>query len=318
MWNPIRALAKRCQKRKLAEGPVSNNLQLCVSQHLGDYQWLAVGAVALMVGGFGLLFAALFGLQSPQATIGLGLITAAITTFNWVYQAANRRLGVVDLFATEIVSLCKVCLVTDFAKKSIAFAQIARDGRKPTAHAVDTKEQYTPIYEKSAPDLQVLDSTVVTAVTQFYTFRSTMADCLRSATAADDVVAAVAQYDQMIYMQFLMYECARLATEQLIEFEPDKAEHHVTILCSELPLFSFLICRYRDDASANFLYRRLCLRVKDYVKDTADLVKQIHDVEKFGSEELKRSWRNAITTCIELSIRYKEFLEATKPELSPS
>ena len=318
MWNPIRYSATHVRKRALAEGPVSNNLQLCVSRHLGDYQWLTVGVIVLMVGGIFLVVRPPSGLTGSPTTIGLALFTAAVTTFNWVYQAANKRLGIVDLFATEIVSLCKVCLVTDFAKKSIALRNAVHKSGKQIARAFDTKEQYTPIYEKSASDLQVLDSNVVAAVAQFYTFRSTMADCLRSATATEDATAAVTQYDQMIYMQFLMYECARSATSQLIEFEPDKAEHHVTILCSELPLFSFLICRYRNDGLADFLYRRLRLRVKDYVKDADDLMKQIHDVEESGSPELKHSWRKAITTCIELSIRYKEFVEATQPELKAS
>lgn len=46
---------------------------------------------------------------------------------------------------------------------------------------------------------------------------------------------------QMIYMQFLMYESARLAVEDLVEYEPDRSESIITILCSELILYGFLL-----------------------------------------------------------------------------
>src|SRR5689334_7886412 len=119
MQNPLRYTAQNLRKTTLQEGPVSNTLQLCTSKHLGDYQWLVFAvAVVMLIGAilFGMSLCGvdlhdLFadkrpGLGAPKpteggpsalATIGLALIPAAVTMFNWLYQAANRRLGVVDL-----------------------------------------------------------------------------------------------------------------------------------------------------------------------------------------------------------------------------
>jgi len=334
MQNPLRYTVQKLRKTALEEGPVSNTLQLCTSRHLGDYQWLVVGVVLLLVFGSA-LFAwnhlDLFpqnhpGLGPPKspdsgnstaATIAVALITAAVTMFNWVYQAANRRLGVVDLFASEISAICKVCIVTDFAKKSIDMRQAAAATETQTPSSFDTKESYTPIYDRGSADLQALDSTVVSAVTQFYTYRRTMVDCLHSALAQTRRDAALPQYDQMIYMQFLMYECARTSVRELIEFEPDQAENLVTVLCSELPLFAFLINRHRDDPTTVFLYRRLCLRVADYRREVEDLLEQIDTQAVSTSPAVRKGWSKAATTSAELRIRFEDFKKQTQAEARP-
>jgi len=329
--NPLRYATQKLRKTSLEEGPVSNTLQLCTSEHLGDYQWLAVGVVMLLVAGSGLfawnhldLFAQSHpGLGPPKspgggdstaATIAFALITAAATMFNWVYQAANRRLGVIDLFASEISAICKVCLVTDFAKKSIDMRRAAAATETQTPSSFDTQESYTPIYDKGSADLQALDSTVVSSVTQFYTYRRTMVDCLHSAMAQTRRDAALSQYDQMIYMQFLMYECARTSVRELIEFEPDRAENLVTVLCSELPLFAFLIDRHRNDSSTVFLYRRLCLRVADYWREVGGLLEQIDSQARSASPAVRKGWSKAITTSAELRIRFDDFKKQTQAE----
>jgi hypothetical protein len=325
MQNPLRYAAQKLRKTTLEEGPVSNTLQLCTSRHLGDYQWLVVGVVLLLVFGSGMFAWNHFprtdpglrpadGGDSTAATIAVALITAAVTMFNWVYQAANRRLGVVDLFASEISAICKVCIVTDFAKKSIDMRQAAAATEAQTPSSFDTKESYTPIYDKGSADLQALDSNVVSAVTQFYTYRRTMVDCLHSALAQTRRDAALPQYDQMIYMQFLMYECARTSVRELIEFEPDQAENLVTVLCSELPLLAFLINRHRDDPSTVFLYRRLCLRVADYRREVEDLLKQIDSQAVSASPAVRKGWSKAATTSAELRIRFEDFKKQTQAE----
>jgi hypothetical protein len=252
--------------------------------------------------------------KSLDGTIAFALIGTAVTMFNWIYQAANRRLGVVDLFANEIAVICKVCLVTDFARKSVIRRDAVHQSNEQTSSSFDTKESYTPIYDKSADDLQTLDSNVVGAVTQFYTYRKTMVDCLHSAMAQTDAAIAVPQYDQMIYMQFLMYECARTTVRELIEFEPDQAENLVTVLCSELPLFTFLIRRHRNDPNTTFLYQRLSLRVEGYMTDVDELLRQIDEIDRSGSRNLRKGWSKAITTGQELKIRFEEFKQETRPE----
>lgn len=318
MWNPINALARGLCHRKLREGPVSNNLQLCTSKHLGDYQWLFVAVAALFALAAALLANDLGAIDSEanslRVTIAFALITTAVTMFNWVYQSANSRLGIVDLFASEIAALCKVCLVTDFAKKAVAMRARVQLTGKQTPDSFEVSESYTPVYDKSGADLQSLDSNVVAAVTQFYTYRRTMVDCLHSAMAKEDAKVAIPLYDQMIYMQFLMYECGRTAIHELIEFEPDQAENLVTVLCSELPLITFLIQRHRGDADTVFLYRRLRLRIPGYMKEVKELLDRIKGMDQSPDSKLKRGWSRAITTSKELKGRFKEFESATQRE----
>jgi hypothetical protein len=331
MWNPIRNLARIVRKKRLEEGPVSNTLQLCTSKHLGDYQWLAVGVALLMLcalGLFGMEYLDPFAKSQPSlgapkqadhsnstaVTIAFALITAAVTMFNWVYQAANRRLGVVDLFASEISAICKVCIVTDFARKSIDMRKAADTTEPLTPRSFETQESYTPVYDKGGADLQALDSNVVSAVTQFYTYRRTMVDCLHLAMAQTKSAEALPQYDQMIYMQFLMYECARTSVRELVEFEPDQAENLVTVFCSALPLLAFLINRHRGEQSTVFLYDRLCLRLPDYIKEVEDLLDDIDDKAKSKSETVRKGWSKAVTTGTELRARFSDFRKQTQQE----
>jgi len=315
MWNPVRGLARFFRKRRLEEGPVSNNLQLCTSRHLGDYQWLLGAVVVLIFAGLVMLLVGkeFDASKSPMAAIAFAFITTAVAMFNWVYQAANRRLGVVDLFASEISAICKVCIITDFARKSIAMREAAAATERQIPGSFETKESYTPVYDKGSADLQTLDSRVVSAITQFYTYRRTMVDCLHMAMAQTDRAAALPQYDQMIYMQFLMHECAITAVHELIEFEPDQAENLVTVLCSELPLITFLIKRHRNDRDTVFLYRRLCLRIEGYMTDVEALLEQIATMDH-GSDAIRKGWSRAIATGEELQIRFNEFKQETLPE----
>src|SRR5271154_2941290 len=45
----------------------------------------------------------------------------------WAYQSGCRRIGAVDLFACEISVICRVSLIVDFAKTSVARALQARE-----------------------------------------------------------------------------------------------------------------------------------------------------------------------------------------------
>src|SRR5262249_51925622 len=142
----------------------------------------------------------------------------------------------------------------------------------------------------------------VTSVTAFYTYRLTVMDYLRQALSVDTGAAAQASYEQMIYMLFLMLESGRQAVDELAEFQPDHDETLVTIYCSELPLFAFLLAKYRGVSEADFKYQRLKLRIAGYDEAVADLVERI---ERVDADRLKRgiaadTWRKAQTTCVEL------------------
>ena len=159
-----------------------------------------------------------------------------------------------------------------------------------------SEEDYTPVYDKQLSDLQLLTSAVVNSVTAFYTYRKTMMDCLRSVSLAGDKQEAQERFEQMIYKQFLMYESARYAIRELSEFQPDRAESLVNILCSELALFSFLFMKHPADYKGD----RLRLRVPEYHKQVQELLEQIHE------RESESAWAKAKATSEQLYIRYRE------------
>lgn len=86
------------------------------------------------------------------------MVTVVATLSSWVYQSANKRLGTVDLFACEINALCRVGLVTDFTEKSVGMLRMWPDKGEREATPIDIKEDFTPVYNKNASDLQTLDA----------------------------------------------------------------------------------------------------------------------------------------------------------------
>ena len=99
----------------------------------------------------------------------------------------------------------------------------------------------------------------------------------------------------MIYMQFLVYESARRAVNELIEFQPNQAESIVNILCSELVTFPYLQTSYQDDYHGP----RLRLRCEEYTMIVPQLYCTIMAAEhpnwnraKSIARELMRRYRN--------------------------
>jgi hypothetical protein len=316
---------------RLKRGPVPSFLRLGTSRHLGDYQFIALGAFVLTALALVSLgthtdlessiehgVAALTGVALhhpiPGAVI-IGMATVVATLSSWVYQSASKRLGTIDLFACEINALCRVCLVTDFAEKSVSWLRDwpAKGTRKPTP--IDIKEEFTPVYSKNASELQSLDANALTSITSFYTYRMTMIEYLRGAMSAPKWEATHERVEQMIYMQFLMYENARLATEQLTEFEPERAQNLVSIYCSELPLIACLIGLYRERKESRFLYERLRMRIDDYDTQVQALLSEVQGKgEHSDKRRLDVAWIKAKTTAEELERRFAEFQLATRQD----
>jgi hypothetical protein len=145
--------------------------------------------------------------------------------------------AVVDLFGCEINTICRVCLIADFANWSVGLlkAKEAADANQTGQNRFASQEQYTPVYDRNLSELRSLGSEVVTHVTEFYTYRKTMMDSFRRMAAeSTDRDGREQATIQMIYMQFLMYESGRLAIEDLIDFEPNKIRGVISVLCSEL------------------------------------------------------------------------------------
>ena len=297
-WNPISVVAGRLFRRRLQErGPAITFARLCTSRHLHDLQFIAVFVVIIALIS---LVVAIVTFKTADlevhSTLAGALAAIAAAVLNWIYQAGSRRMGAVDLFACEISVICRVCLVVDFAQSSVTRAPRAAPGA-PADHAAprnfSSEEHYTPVYDGQLSELEPLDVNVVTYVTEFYTYRKTMMDYLRAIPAAGDPRERDRLTNEMIYMQYLMYESGRLAIRELIEFEPNRAESLVNILCSELVLYGFLQERYQDD----FRGRRLALRREQYERLVPRLDEEI-------AASRHPSWERARTTAPEMMRRY--------------
>jgi hypothetical protein len=224
------------------------------------------------------------------------IAVAAATVMAWAYQAGSKRLGVVDLFACEIVTLCRVGTVVEFIQNMIAqYSSIGVTQKKPVhsehppqALRFSSEENYFPVFETNCRDLQILEADVVNNVTAFYTYMKATRDMLRelgalrlSAGPADEKRKAVIN---VIFMVFLGYESARRAIDELIEFEPTHAENKIVLLFTELPAYRFLRRiyapegRFPDEIRA----QRLELRLAEYLKFIPDLC---DGVRKHACEE---------------------------------
>lgn len=384
--SPTMAIGNRLFATTLRDrGPMLNMARLMTSRHLADLQWIAVAAASpilialatlllavpvVILLGLGKIGQAWFGwhLQSVigdcnylLSWVGRGgawfkrnlpilttVLGALLAIFNWTYQAANRRLGTIDLFACEIGTICRVWLVIDFARRAVDTAPPPRppeadaaappdakrgwlrsvlklDGapRPAAAKAVlrpipfTTQDDYTPVYDGQLAELVPFDVEVVTAVTQFYTYRKTMVDYMRSrAAAAEDQAPNITK--NMLYMLFLSCEAGRKAIDQLVEFEPNKAESIINILCSEVEVYGYLLDAFATGNSrdtGDYRYERLCLRRAEYrtmierLRRECDARAAERAQERAAAGEdapdPHRHWTRADVTLPELERRYR-------------
>jgi hypothetical protein len=196
----------------------------------------------------------------------------------WTYQSGSARLGVVDLFACEIATLCRVAAVTDMVPRYIRLFESGPngapsnegEGNMPADGRFTSQESYFPVFESSVRDLQQLEADVVTNVTAFYTYMKVVRDGLRKLQdLRPPLPAATGAQDEwhralcnVIYMQFLGFESGRKAIRDLVEFEPTQAEEICTILLSELVAYGFL----RQQFSGDLRQRRLQAREAEYCR----------------------------------------------------
>jgi hypothetical protein len=192
----------------------------------------------------------------------------------WVYRTAAVRLGVVDLFACEITTLCKVGTVVDLARRSADAFEYAENIRRGNAvpdfrpHPFTSKEEYFPVFSSNSRDLEVLEADVITDVTAFYTYMKVMRDSLREIGALtpdwhrdEDIAEWKTKWKDLIYMEFLAYESARQSVRHLIEYKPEEVENTIAILMTELVAYDFLRTQLPVD---DFRSGRLMLRMPGY------------------------------------------------------
>jgi hypothetical protein len=251
--------------------------------HVEDLRWvarmtmlgaiLAVLAIGIIVPVMGMLSAgsniheALLPFQISAVLAGVGGV------FAWCYKTGSERLGIVDLFACEITTLCRICTINGLTNSCIASFEL--DGEQHDelgerfAH-FESSEHYTPVFDANAKELQSLDVKVVINITAFYTYWKSTRDAFRrlANTQATATAASNNKNDawhramrNVIYMQFLTLESARKAVRDLIEFEPASAENMITILLSELPAYRFLVDNFGE---GDVRHTRLKLRRDRY------------------------------------------------------
>jgi len=249
--------------------------------------------------------------------VGFGAIVA------WAYQTGSARLGVVDLFACEISTLCRVATVLDTVRRYVNNFQ---QGAPPTgpaaiAHQFTSQESYFPVFEGNTRDLQTLDADVVINITAFYTYMKAVRDQLRTLAAitpqpgdfeSPPKPPAAGSWREglrnVIYMLFLSLESARLAIADLVEFEPEFAERTVVILISELEAFRFLCAQYPDKEEMH--HQRIALRGPDYRRLEPDLRRYVqHSRESEKHAGLAPRWEPAWRLLPELLRRYKAAME---------
>jgi len=309
------------------------------SQHVRDlkliftaalFVFLSHLAIVLLVG----VGTAVHSMFLPDSPPGLGnQIFAALAEFfsfiiryigpgipiygaivGWAYLSASSRLGVVDLFASEIGTLCRVGTIFDIGARWVD-AYAAPEKFSGSGKFV-SEEDYFPVFENNSRDLQVLEATVVNYIAEFYSYMKALRDAMRRlaetkppAPAAPSVQPRDAKSEpdawhaamlNVIYLVYLAYESARKAVRELVEFQPAKAERLIVILLTELKCYAFLRSHFDP---GDIRYRRLQLRAADYKEEVPEIYR---NVMSHGPND--KDWLQARETIPDLKMRYKEAL----------
>jgi hypothetical protein len=283
--------------------------RLFASRHVADLQLIFWASCFLMIAGA--LFAFFWDRWSDDSDVigGSVLISAIVGTgcgvLAWCYLTGSTRLGVVDLFACEITTICKVVAISEAAPHLVDLFS----NPPPARMRFSSEEEYSPVFNNNSKDLQVLEARVVEPVTEFYTYLKTMRDYLRRLgdieKPSEEVQRWRSTITNVIYMTFLMLESARKSVVNLVEFAPEQVEGQITILLSELVAFKFLIDHYertcRDQYDARL--ERLRLRKRDY----PEIVANVYHNTKYYKDRPGRdqkAWERAAALLAELNRRY--------------
>ena len=287
----LKAISPRANLRQLrSDGKSATINRLMVSRHVADLRLIFSFALLIVVASISVavwfgyehelilnksggktsdpLFAALMDCGAfigAVGAIGCGVLA-------WTYQTGSGRLGVVDLFACEITTLCRAAVVVDVVQRYIGMARLLPN----SPPHFSSEEDYFPVFDKTTKDLQLLEEEVVKQVTAFYTYMKMMRDTLRKLADVNLNEGHAAKAWQgtvssMIYMLFLGLESARKAIDQLVEFQPTRAEEKIVILLSELDAYAYL----RSTVTDRLLSRRLKARETTYLGEVGELVKAV-------------------------------------------
>jgi hypothetical protein len=357
--HPLKFLA-----RKLSKGdPAATIDRLFKSKHVGDLRVIvaATAVIVAVVAVVGLVvsieaqivehwnaakphypfwswvrivLAALGGLLTflAPALAGFGAICA------WAYRAGSARLGVVDLFASEISTLCRVATIFDSVHRLThrIEKQAAGSGSATAAGAAAqrpfvSQEEYFPVFTSNISALEDLEARVVIHITAFYTYMKALRDSMRtlagispetqhpesSADHLENPAWLLAARD-VVYLWFLGLESARHAIRDLVEFEPEQAERVIVVLISELEAYRFLCGEFADPDDVR--YGRIRMRSQDYRKLVHPLIALV--LKKREAEQRAENqgddWLPAWILLPELQRRYRATLSEQEAAAEPS
>jgi hypothetical protein len=259
--------------------------RFCTSPHCRDLLVIAIVAGGFSVLALGACFVA--AIKTPEALIAV--IGIALGAVGWAYQAANTRFGVVDIFAAEIATLCRVSAVSEFIPNSIRRYCSGDDFPK-----IDAMSDYIVIFNNHAKDLEILDGDVVRYVTQFYVYTKALTDVVARGSPAkgpEDNPGAV----NIIYNAFLAFESGRQALTVLMDDPEERTEYVLTAMISEVPAYLFLLSEIRDPE--DLLFHRLRNRLRHYQTLISQIESDMSRIEP-GSEvaarQLVRLWHESV------------------------
>jgi len=308
-----RAVFLRDDAKLTAEEAASTLFRFFRSRHVRDLR-LIFGLVVLIVG-IVLLLAILcllaFLFASKEIPLlkefvkALAYILPTILTVGgavmaWTYLSASTRLGVVDLFACEISTLCRVASLFDVGTR---YVEMMGRQSAPLISFV-SQEEYFPVFANNSRDLESLEATVVAHITEFYTYMKATRDTQRGLadivrTAAPEPERWRAALVNLIYVLFLGCESGRKAVKELIEFEPSAVENVIVILLTEVVCYSFLRNYFPPD---DVRHARLKFRMAGYEQEIRALRKKVNE----APERYEEAWTSAKETMPELQKRYAE------------
>jgi hypothetical protein len=235
----------------------------------------------------------------------------------WAYQSASKRLGIVDLFACEIGTLCRVGTIFDIGRRYVEEYDRRPSQKTSSSGSFVSKEEYFPVFDNNSRDLQLLEASVVNHITEFYTYMKGARDAQRrlAETKASEGTEANAQSRSatldaawhtaivsVIYLIYLGYESARNAINDLVEYQPARAERLIVVLLTELKCFSFLRNHFTPE---DLRWRRLQLREADYRQQVLDVYDEVM-LAPHGHNA--KDWLQAEKTIPDLVSRYHEAL----------
>jgi len=147
--------------------------RLVHSMHVEDLHWIV--NVTVLVAAFAIIVLALIltaegyagkfhWVPATALLAGCGAVFAAVgAIIAWCYQTGAIRLGMIDLFASEITTLCRICTINGLADTCIsAFAPDTMSGKdnlikmKEQFGDFDSSGTYTPFFDANAKELHSL------------------------------------------------------------------------------------------------------------------------------------------------------------------